>query len=329
MSMAQPRVSIIIRTKDRPHLLARALDDILMQTIADWEAVVVNDGGSPAPVDDLVAARADDFAGRCRVIHHEHSLGMEGASNRGVQATTGAYIAIHDDDDTWRPDFLEATTGALDADEALVGVAVPTEVIMERVVGGHIEEFDRWMFTPPGDVVTVFDLILSNRVVPIGLLVRRRALEEIGGFDEALPVVGDWEFNLRLALAGPIAYLAGDPLAYWHQRPDHRDGSLANSVHGATDLHFRYDRIVRDRALREDLSSHGLGSLLYLSKFLDERLHEMEERMRARQDEVAAASSRQFEALRREMRDAIHREAQYYSVGATVKRCLRRLLRRG
>ena len=36
-----------------------------------------------------------------------------------------------------------------------------------------------------------------------------------------------------------------------------------------------------------------------------------------------------YEGMRHEMRDAIHREAQYYSVGATVKRCLRLLLRRG
>ena len=66
MANRRPRVAVIVRTKDRSLLLSRALDDILNQTMEDWELVVVNDGGSARPVDELVSAREERLAKRCR-----------------------------------------------------------------------------------------------------------------------------------------------------------------------------------------------------------------------------------------------------------------------
>ena len=106
----RPLVSIVTRTKDRTVLLERALLDCAKQTMRNFELIVVNDGGAPAPVDALLEKHATALEGRARVIHNETSLGMERASNIAIEASTGRYICIHDDDDTWSPRFLEKTS---------------------------------------------------------------------------------------------------------------------------------------------------------------------------------------------------------------------------
>jgi hypothetical protein len=253
---------------------------------------------------------------------------MEAASNRGLESSVGKYIAIHDDDDTWAPEFLDLTSGILEADDDAVGVAVATEVVVERVADGHVEQVETWMFTPPADLVTVFDLLLSNRVVPIGLLVRRTAVDAIGGYDESLPVVGDWDFNLRLAMRGPIRYLPRR-LAFWHQRPS-TDGALSNSIYNDSELHFRYDRVVRERALTADLGSGGLGQLLYLSKFITERVTEAEERIAARIDAAEERRTAEWRAdlaaLEVRIDARVHEHVQYHSPAALAQRTLRRLV---
>lgn len=325
--MPAPRVAVVVRTKDRPLLLARALADLGRQTFTGWEAVVVNDGGDPRAVDACV--RKAKLGDRVVVVHNDSPTGRAAAFNLGIASSRGDYVVGHDDDDTWHPEFLQRTVDYLDEHPGAVAVATATEVVVERIDGKDIIEDHRWRFGPPGDVVTVFDLLLSNRIVPIGLLMRRSAIAEIGGFDTSLAVVEDWEFNLRLALLGEIAYLGDEVLAYWHQRPG-TTGVLSNSVVDGQDLHFSYDRLVRDRILRAELAEGGLGTLLYLAKALDERSAAVERHIdRVVADRIGAAVSELRDAQRGLLADIdriVHGHVQYHSPVATVRRALRRLL---
>lgn len=272
MTSGAERVTIVIRTKDRPQFLARALDDIAAQTFADWRIQLVNDGGAVAPVDQAVELRRDLLGDRIEVTHVAGGTGsMEAAANLGAQQGAGEFVVIHDDDDTWDPDFLKETVAALDADASAVAVAVKTPIVFERVDRDRIVETGRGTWDPPGDIVTLFDMLMANRVVPISLLVRRSVYDQIGWYDPQLKATGDWEFNLRLVRLGPVPYLADRPLAYWHQRPK-ASGSSANSTLGARLDHLHFDRIVREQALREYVDQHGVGGLLYLTKYIDERL---------------------------------------------------------
>ncbi len=320
-----PRVSVVIRTKDRIRLLERALDDVLAQDFRDWEIIVINDGGNPLPVEDLLRTRPALIT-RARVIHQSESQGMEAASNAGIAATHGEFVAVHDDDDTWAPDFLSATVAWLDEHSDHVGVVAATEIVIERFESDHIVEERRERFRPLNEIVTAFDLIIRNQFVPISLLVRRSAIERLGGFDVSLPVVGDWDFHLRLALSGDIGFLGDTARAFWHQRPA-AAGELANSVHAAQALHRQYDRLVRDRALREYAAQQGTGSLLYLGKVIDERIAESErhtfETVHASIEAQNAQIASNEERLRAEIQDTI----RYYALGPTLKRNWKRLLR--
>ncbi|MGZ3660875.1 MAG: glycosyltransferase family A protein, partial [Bdellovibrionota bacterium] len=67
--------AILLRTKDRPVFLRRALESILAQTDEDWVIALVNDGGDRAALDDTLAPFAKRLAGRLAVAHFEKSEG--------------------------------------------------------------------------------------------------------------------------------------------------------------------------------------------------------------------------------------------------------------
>src|SRR5438445_225062 len=113
--MSQPaKVAVVMRTRNRPLLLRRAIGSVLAQTMADWEMIIVNDGGDGREVEGLVAAVSAHAAGRIRVVHHQRSLGMEAASNAGIAASESELLVTHDDDDSWEPAFLAECVGLLE-----------------------------------------------------------------------------------------------------------------------------------------------------------------------------------------------------------------------
>ena len=225
------------------------------------------------------------------------SQGMPAASNRGIEAGTGEFIAIHDDDDTWHPTFLARTVEHLRTTEDLA-VATRIEIVWEERIGNRMVVTGRELFHPRMLEVTYFDMLRFNHVVPIGMLFRRSAWAEHGPLDERRDVIDDWVFNMALTQTGHYGLIDG-VLAYWHQRKN-ASGADANTVIGALDRHVRADRRVRDEALSAYVDQHGPGALLYLSKYIDERIGEIHRRLdvvEARQDEILEVLRSQVEEM--------------------------------
>ena len=74
--MNSASVAIVVRTRNRPLLLARALADIFSQTYSDFTVTVVNDGGAPADVEQVVSALPARNRERTRILHRAASEGM-------------------------------------------------------------------------------------------------------------------------------------------------------------------------------------------------------------------------------------------------------------
>src|SRR5262249_18909405 len=127
---SEPSVAIITRTQCRPLTLERAIRSVLAQRFQDWELIVVSDAGNLPVISQVLDRHADSLAGRCRLLHREVSSGMEAASNFGVLHSRSRFVVLHDDDDSWHPDFLWATVGFLEASGARYqGVISGTELI--------------------------------------------------------------------------------------------------------------------------------------------------------------------------------------------------------
>lgn len=320
MSPQRSRVAVVMRTKDRPVLLRRALADVAAQTFEDWRLVVVNDVGDPAPVDALVAQLDAGVRERVEVLHRTSSTGMESASNAGLAASDSEFVVVHDDDDTWEPTFLERTVAHLDAHPEEAGVVTRVEIVEERIDGDDVVELGRREFWNHLSAISLSDLLRTNRFVPIQLLYRRSVHDEVGPFDEQLRVVGDWDFHLRLAARHRIG-LIDEVLAFWHQRPD-QEGALGNSVIAAEREHDAADLRLRDDALRAHVAEHGMGDLLYLTRYLQgefDHLHHRITHVERRLDDVERAAREAQEAAKQAGFTAMVRR-KYYDVRARTQR---------
>lgn len=263
--MPSPTVAVLVRTKDRPRFLRRALANIAEQTFTDYTVCVINDGGDESATRAILQASplAHLLEGDTpRLMLLTTSGGnMEAASNAGLAATDSEFVAIHDDDDLWAPEFLERTVGALRASEALICSTRVVERYERETPEGEFEVYEERIFHDGLPGFGLQFLYRTNRTVPIGILYRRHLHELVGFYDESLPVVGDWEFNLRAAAVTEVL-LVDEPLAYWSLRPE-ADGAEANSVQRQAE-HARFDASVRARAIRDDLQSGGRpGPYLY------------------------------------------------------------------
>ena len=329
--MPSPTVAVLVRTKDRPRFLRRALANIAEQTFTDYTVCVINDGGDESATRAILQASPlahllEGDAPRLMLLTTGGG-NMEAASNAGLAATDSEFVAIHDDDDLWAPEFLERTVGALRASEALICSTRVVERYERETPEGEFEVYEERIFHDGLPGFGLQFLYRTNRTVPIGILYRRRLHELVGFYDESLPVVGDWEFNLRAAAVTEVL-LVDEPLAYWSLRPE-ADGAEANSVQRQAE-HARFDASVRARAIRDDLQSGGRpGPYLYqahlmadlerrvidghdltresldLLRSLGERLERIEARqaaMDARQRELEA----RFAADRSRGRGALH-----------------------
>ena len=267
-SPSHASVAILVRTKDRPRLLRRALANIAEQTFIDYTVCVINDGGDEAatrkvleasPLAHLMDSEAKDEP-RLSLVSTAGG-NMEAASNAGLAATDSEFVAIHDDDDLWAPQFLERTVAALRNSDALICSTRVVERYEREATDGTFEVYEERIFHDGLPGFGLQFLFRTNRAVPIGILYRRCLHELVGPYDESLPVVGDWEFNLRAATATEVL-LVDEPLAFWSLRPDSK-GAEANSLGRQAD-HARYDSFVRARAIREDLQAGGRpGPYLY------------------------------------------------------------------
>ena len=244
-------------------MLPRALQSVRNQGYPDLVWTIVNDGGDPGPV-DAIAQKGSMEGLRVHVIHHQASRGMEAASNSGIADTLTDYVVIHDDDDSWEPGFLRAMTQALDtAPDSSAGVVCHSIRIDEAIEGSTVSPKARRPYNPWLKAVYLSEMTEDNPFPPISFLFRRRAWEELGGFDERLPVLGDWEFNLRLLAKWDIEVLPM-ALANYHHRLPSGSAAYGNSILAGSDRHALWDCRIRNRHLREDLAAGraGLGSLL-------------------------------------------------------------------
>lgn len=188
--MAAPAVSVVMPTYKRPPLLARCLNALGQQTLAQalFEVIVVDDGRD-ADTRATVAAFARAHPGLHVVcIEPAGTRGPAAARNRGWQIAAAEVIAFTDDDTIPAPDWLEAGLRVLQARPLAVAVAGAVEVPTRG---------------QPTDYERSIKLLEQAGFVTANCFVRRAALEAIGGFDERFTRAWredtDLFFNLRSA----------------------------------------------------------------------------------------------------------------------------------
>ena len=199
-----PTVSVIIPTYNRAALLLEALESVLSQTFRDFEVIIVDDGSTDDTLACLMPYLSDS---RIQVITQTNG-GPARARNRGIEASSGEFIALLDSDDLWLPEKLVKQVALL-RDQPEIGL-VYTDVIW-------IEADGRPMDPQPLNAARRFptyfeDLLYENVIYGPGssVVFRKSCLESIDLYDEALPPVEDQDFFLRLSANFEFCFLPGE-----------------------------------------------------------------------------------------------------------------------
>jgi len=180
------------------HLIAGAVDSILNQTFQDFEIVVVNDGSPDTPELESVLAPYQDQI----VYIKQQNKRAAGARNTAIRSAKGEFLAFLDSDDSWLPDHLASQMKLFDEDPSLDLVYCDGLVIATG-------ESKTFMDTCPSRGEATFEALAVERCqIPIStVVVRKRALEKAGLFDESLARCDDYDMWFRAAFWGAkIAY---------------------------------------------------------------------------------------------------------------------------
>ncbi|MSO59354.1 MAG: glycosyltransferase [Ilumatobacteraceae bacterium] len=229
-SLPSARVAVIMRTFERPVLLARAIASVQQQTFADWVLIIVNNGGDPRAVDAIVKVASGSLGRESTQImlkHFDTCVNAGVASNAAMGMCASDYVVMHDDTETWHPDFLKATVGVLDQNRSMAAAATSCTRVLETQRANRLWPIHESLEVIDDGQLTLTSLI-AGHILPAGsVLIRRSAALELGGFDESLPALDHWEFLVRVAEHSSIMAVP-ENLTRHHSRSIRSDDEAEN-----------------------------------------------------------------------------------------------------
>jgi glycosyltransferase involved in cell wall biosynthesis len=186
------RVAVVIPSRNRWPLLRTAIAGALAQRDVEVEVVVVDDGSTDQTVDEL--ARVDDE--RVSVVRLDRSHGVSAARNIGLERVRAPWVAFLDDDDVWAPGHLAAMLAAVASSQQpieRVGLVYSQNLIVDA-------ERRVLEISPAAPPETVREGMKKRNVVggPSRVMLRTDVVRSLGGFDETLSIVADWDLWLRV-----------------------------------------------------------------------------------------------------------------------------------
>ena len=227
-----PRVSVVMTVYNGLPFLETALESVLEQRFTDFEFIVIDDGSTDGSGDVLRHCAAQDR--RVRLFSQEN-IGITPSLNRGLRKVRGEYVARMDDDDICHPERFGRQVAYLDDHPDCVAVGGQAIVVDEN--GAPVRHSD----SPPcsgegGEMKALYqdhesiEKELLEGTWPIlhpASMLRREAVEAVGGYDERFATNQDHDLFLKLAELGRLANLSATVLKYRRH-----SGQLSSSQSG-------------------------------------------------------------------------------------------------
>jgi len=263
------RVSVIIPLFNKEHFIEQTLQTVLNQSYKNIECIIVDDGSTDSG--PQITQRFIDRNNLSWKLISQQNAGQTKARNHGIRLSSGDYLAFLDSDDLWAPTKIQSQVDAMIKNPGCVLVLSAYAIFGDRTSRPRVVRHksskrmnSRW---------------LDMRGFGGGLeslgLVRRKTIDDIGMFNEALSTSSGLDLSLRLARCGDIVLLRQIGLYYrisdgqWHGNSDalKRDLIQLNKMYGASnpkklftlqESYFYWTR-VRSKGLLEFVKSAFLA----------------------------------------------------------------------
>jgi glycosyltransferase involved in cell wall biosynthesis len=198
---AHPFFSILVPTYNQAQYVGAALDSLLAQTDADWEAVVVNDGSTDNTADVLNRYAQRDP--RIRVVHKPNG-GTGSALNRALSEARGDWICWLSSDDFFDPKKLAIHHAWINRDPGCRFHF--TYFRLFNQAAGTTVDHQLWGPLPQREF-QVLGLFYRNFISGISICVHRESWEKVGRFNEKLRYAQDYDMWLRLLARYPATFI--------------------------------------------------------------------------------------------------------------------------
>lgn len=188
--MPQTKISIIITCYNLGNYLEEAVASCKEYApSSDYEIILVNDGSTDEATIKILERIAEQD--KAILVLNQPNMGLAKARNNGIKLAKGKYIIPLDADNKLRPEFIKQTISILDSNEAI------------DVVYGDAQLFGNKTSLWKGKSFDIAEMVLNNYIDACAGF-RKSVWEELGGYDENMPVMGfeDWDLWLRMAVRG-------------------------------------------------------------------------------------------------------------------------------
>lgn len=180
----KPLISVVLPVYNGEKYLAGSIESIRWQTFGDWELIIVNDGSTDGSADIIEKYVRKDF--RIRVINHDTNKTLPVALNTGFAEARGKLLTWNSDDNIYMPQTFEKMVSFLSKHTEYVAVTGRMNQINDE--GLFVRLFDK--YNPES-------MWLVN-TMGLCVMYRREVYDTIGGYDENLFLVEDYDYWLRI-----------------------------------------------------------------------------------------------------------------------------------
>jgi GT2 family glycosyltransferase len=223
---AEPLITTVVPTYQRPILLKRAIESVLGQSYPHFE-LHVYDNASGDGTHDLVAGFAE-YDSRVKYHCRAKNIGPIANFALAVAAVRTPYFNLLSDDDLLAPNFfrLGMQTFARYPEAMLFSGATIKAAPNGKVFDVPIGRFGAGLYSPPQGL---FALLRNGHTDWTGVIFRSEVLSTVGGLDIRTGTAVDMDFEWRIASKCPIV-VSKEPVAIFIVHPSQQSAA-------ATDYH--------------------------------------------------------------------------------------------
>lgn len=218
-------VSIAVPIYNTARFLPAALDSLLAQDHAQWEALLWDDGSTDGSGDVAAGYAARDP--RFRLLGNGRNNGVGIGVASALASANGDHVCVLDSDDLLEADALSSMLAFMQAHPQL-GMAYSQYVEVDED-GAFVAEGKRFLKPYSAHNLLVDFMTYQFR------LMRSDAYRAIGGFDAAMGISPDYDLCLRMSERYPIAHLAKPLYRYRMRRDSISHGSRLRQVRASFD----------------------------------------------------------------------------------------------
>jgi len=190
------KVSVIIPTLNRINTLQRAIDSVIAQSFKSIEIIVVDNGSSDGSVNML-----KKYYPTAKLIH-EHKSGVSASRNKGIKYAKSPWIAFLDSDDAWDQKKLEKQINLLHNSHDKYRLIHTNEIWIRN--GKRINQMKKHQKFGG----YIFNECLSLCCIsPSSVLIDRSIFDDMGLFNENLPVCEDYDMWLRICSKEEVLFI--------------------------------------------------------------------------------------------------------------------------